>query len=1463
MVGKTIVIGTALLGLATTLSATDNELQVFESVFEDSTEEASETAPSVASMEAVSLNDSVAEIDRKLTDDEFKQLWTFYRPNFSELLDATFTDEVKVGNRYWTSIETAQDSVLDDFVVARSWLIENGVFERPTKIAVGVDSCKAERVTDWYKSSDQTLKSDAVSMLYKGIFGPIDSRVLDYAYTDADLVQTHQYLVSGNVYEQYIQKSVEKGVISTAELSDKLLGDWWSDTATWHQAQGAFGRLAVAANGYDWTTCANCWGRSFEFVQDNETLTVTPQKPSYFTNENMTLLDLLSLVEKYLRVSEKEVTKTEASIVAYKYGMEYLHELSEDEYATVEFLIAKGVISFEDYNDLGFFENVTWKTAFPIIYRAVNKDARFNFSLVQLTDDEAFWQEKGFSAASFSLIVPETNDVLLETSSVEEGATIIAKLQSLFSASAAVKTKKYSVVKDFDTVNTYTYKGLKLSELQELYNTGNGSVTSCPEITKIAETTVNGSSVVRITFSVVATSSTRAIQIIDDNISAVVKDATSYQLAGLIKIRDGKEIRMISKSTLQKCFGDKIDFIEDKVLRSVETGALACVLPDAGYAFVGNQVYVDETLIATDTNDDVYYNFDIVSSLLGMSVVEFYADSVSTKRIASMASVSTVNLYNSSGTEQGVVEYLPATISGSDENATISFKGNVSGVKSNYYCVNQIPNGINSVYRIFYEKFNSKSNAKKEPFVVLVDWVYAVPSIDDFNAAAILPEELSTGSTATWNDVFTTLYTPPEEGTPLRTWWDTNIAMSQGLTTMLFGQPLVEYVKCGYMVPRISVLLPNTANKKYFGKKSLSEVSKLLVSHGFAVPSSYSSVVNTSGDFLTDYYVDYKGLTDSNASYTSLRTIANTYREITVLKGKEYGSSYKEARNYSFGDEFYSEGSQILYRSVTSDTRLEATTASDGKLKKLVVKDRLSVSSPNATVGATVKCNIDGTTRDFIYLGVVNKSTGSGKYNQYVKLAPAYLSMTNDLPIFTLKSDGSVTYNSGQHYKTWQECVKAFYTGIGVSPDMITEDEFLNSLFSDESGKETFIIEKLEAGTTRTVSSKSFNFGLYYNNSLGAYRADKSGWTPIASLNTKVYGLPCIYLPAGDFYVYESQGEWRLGTGKTSYLLNQSTLYYSGIVDGVIDTILAQGAKVTTIDKLDDGTTLLIGDTKWIKEGGLWNSYPIKNSNAASIAQQGSAYAMTAFANIFSSYPINCDSVSMPLINYVKSCTLSNNFLSKIPKKTICVTLGDNGTAQLYKKTAKKKLKKIGGSASATYLLLRVSFDDTLLVRPVTSNGVYKVCNTASEKIISGTQVPFFNEDLSYADDNQTFFNLNQGGFENTAAFEIEKSEFNLEYQDAWFRDFRTVLIVIIAVASSYMLMMSWGVYLVITKGAGAWLFEALAGRVHGHQYGKGIDVIRLMSFGVYNLDTPPVFSRCVVVTMICLCIIAVCANFI
>ena len=82
-----------------------------------------------------------------------------------------------------------------------------------------------------------------------------------------------------------------------------------------------------------------------------------------------------------------------------------------------------------------------------------------------------------------------------------------------------------------------------------------------------------------------------------------------------------KVTNMISKKSIQQLFPE-ISIIHDKLLENTNTGCEALLMGESGYAIVGTKVIVSDDLIVHDAGDDVYYNLELITSLLTNSYLK-------------------------------------------------------------------------------------------------------------------------------------------------------------------------------------------------------------------------------------------------------------------------------------------------------------------------------------------------------------------------------------------------------------------------------------------------------------------------------------------------------------------------------------------------------------------------------------------------------------------------------------------------------------------------------------------------------------------------------------------------------------------------------------------------------------------------------------------------------------------------
>lgn len=1376
--------------------------------------------PSANSITVHSVNAECDKVDYKVTSDDLKAQWEKIKPDGVD-------DKVEYPNTVKQDLSHVASGSDQYLLTAKSYLIEHGIISRPATVSFKDGKCSATFDSySWMSDNSSVHASDVSMMLYKATFGIIPSRTFIKQLDD------DYYLYSSDsVYELYLKAAMDKGVLLKSQLDAQ--GKFMTEYNKFADTKPAWTETL------DPTTDSSALGRSFD-CSDNS---IKQTEPAYFNDESMTMMDVLEMIEKYMRVTEKDMTDAEAKIVAYKYGFTYLGGLTDDEYSTAAFLIAKGVIDFED-DDFSFFDDPTYADVYKLIYRVANPDARYNFSAIQLTDGEAFWQEQGFGEEDINLTFVNDNYVQNTVSVVAKDEVVGWK--DFFTVHAASSIKEYTVTKDFDTVNVYKYKGTPITDICEMSESSRAE--KYPEITSVEGAEPNGVSVWRVAFTIKATSAKRATQIIDNKFTYTISDSESYKMSAVTKIEnDGTEVRMISQKALRECFGSRIEIIEDKVLRNSDSGAMAVLLQESGYALVGNEVWANRYILVTDTSNDIYYNLDVIASLLGTEVTSMYSDSVSTTKTVKVTGASRANLYTTyhcvgsaestdSSAKSGTVEYLLATAS--DDNMTVEFDPADADLDHDstilLYNVNQVSNGMNTIWRKF--KYDVNDDGEKETVVVLVDWYYAVPSLDDFNSTS-WNDNAIVNAQHTLSSSFNALYTEPA-GKNLQEWWQSNIGMSNALANMIFGTKRVEYVKCGYMAPRVTVLLPPEASDS---SSSLSSLSDMFKSFGFDMPSKYGKYINnTMSDFLEAYFRTAVGFSNND---TKVFALSNHRLSVMTSWSEDAGCNI-------YGQDFYLTNLGVLYRSTKNDQmRTYYVRNSSGKIQDLYVRSVTAVQDNTLAKGS----NFTYGGRKWYYVGL---KTIDGRTYYEIKPTGEF----DKMPTFTAdKSTGDLKFSFNKtYYSGWQEQMKQLYSVY--FPDVYGALSSDTTLFKDALGSINRVFT-IDAGLQTDEGVAELFYSIETDPDTGTgypqewkYNGMTKGYSTASKASDTVYTTPSFFLPAGGCYVYYSDalGDYTLGVGEVGYALNQVSIYYSGIINGVIDSIISKEVETTEVKNLTNGTKLLMGDITWTKNGEYWVSAPIRNSESAAYAKNNDCG--TAVAKIYGSQTITCDGYMSSMASYVKEAALGPGTVAATVTDTGCVADDGSGNPTVYTNG-----KAGSASDAADVVVFKIKLDDSMIVRPITSNkSAYKCCNTATESIINGTNYPFFNEDLSFTKNSEEMMALSQSSFEMTATFNQKKDEFNKEYKKKWYEDLQTLLKGWIVIVASWIMVISWFVYLTVSRGYGVRILEAIAGRNRDGKY-SGLDLVKIVSIGLYNLDSPPGFTRVVIVSIVCVLIDAFC----
>ena len=106
---------------------------------------------------------------------------------------------------------------------------------------------------------------------------------------------------------------------------------------------------------------------------------------TYFNTNELTYMDAFNYIYKALKSYDSaNLTNLETEIITSKFGLRF-KDLSSDDKAIVNYLVAKGIINPEEYDSYIVNSTLTQEDAYILLYRLCNKDARYNtnFSVSQ------------------------------------------------------------------------------------------------------------------------------------------------------------------------------------------------------------------------------------------------------------------------------------------------------------------------------------------------------------------------------------------------------------------------------------------------------------------------------------------------------------------------------------------------------------------------------------------------------------------------------------------------------------------------------------------------------------------------------------------------------------------------------------------------------------------------------------------------------------------------------------------------------------------------------------------------------------------------------------------------------------------------------------------------------------------------------------------------------------------------
>lgn len=1302
-----------------------------------------------------------------------------------------------------------------------SWLISNNIISR--NVQLSANDCN-------FVSTDYTkpiTKTELYTALYKSYDGVLESRPYLFKNTDDSV----WVLSSANVYELYLKKCLDKGLISEADLSTEA-GKNFIEAYKALSTNGSKANI-VWDNTLQATDDVTVFGASHDLSAGK----LVDKIPAYFGKEDMLTYEALNVIAEYLRVSEKDMSNLESSIISYKYGVSYVANVDEETAKNIEFLIAKGVLDYDDPNFLSrLFCQFSYEDAYKILYRVANTDARLNFSEVQLTDNDNFWKSEGFYADRLSIteatVLPEVKTITAEywdellrndtqTSKPEKEEEngnshntfindILGYNESWLMIAHAAEMQTFTVIKMFDTQYDYQYKDIAISELSTSENKPEEFVSYEEHTFGSGDDTSN---MAKVTFRVQAKDYATAVLMIDNNITIENNlkstDSKSYTTIS----SNGEEITLIPATTLQTSMSD-ISIVEDKVLMNNVTGVTAVFLPEAGYALVGNRVIRSDKLIVTDTSDQIYYNLEVLCYLLGNT----YLSSLTDKELFvcnALQNEMTVPVYGSN--ENELCKTYVVDVGQGDSAAK-------------YYNVDNVDQGINCLTRKF--------RVNESDVYLKVEWEYVVPDVEALSQfldnnflgqgnTHIGNNRQTETSYLTLKDVNETIYTRPSD-TELQEWWDSNISVSNSLANFMYGTAGVEYVKSGYLVPSLTILRKNSVSDN--------AISTLFTSNGFTLDSIGLQYCGSTTNWWQTYY------SAETMQNSSMKALAQNSRKCEIL-------NYQDSASGSSAENYFITKAAVLYQAVDSNDLLEY------RQDKIFLKTRVSESSVEIAAGTTFTYNGN----EWLYQGT--RTINGASY--YVVQPNFTISQFCHRTIYNTEEYGILPYYSNGHLNLDNSAsVQMLFANAKTNVNSLYQTYFNTTapIGVYNTGTDLFGCTKDDVAQFFTVSIETNAW--YVNDSK---LIDKRGTEVTPALNTvfnkyqqkDVNFVPKLYIPTGNWFFYGTAGNYSIMNGPLATSLGMNHVFTTGIMQSVKDSIIYKYTNTVPVKDLVNEQVILINDVRYKVTTGkngekVLVSEPIRNSGLVQSLKTTSDETETLNAikrYLFTGIRVNCGGTDYYLSSFIKSGTVGdlNN-----PNSTSGVLYEKSGKRYVYVDAG--AVMQSPDTQSPQSVCVSIILEDGLYARPTTSKMNTFVLLMVSS-ITPNTEVdniPFYSESLSYASDTVTSVSLETSTYYVSQLFKEVKQGYKKMMRQAFAGDVITVIWMFVFYLSVYLAIISWIMYFILTKGYTRKFFEVLTVPTGNNGYlRKGFDLIKILTFGIYNIDMEPTVGRTVVTSFV------------
>jgi len=548
---------------------------------------------------------------------------------------------------------------------------------------------------------------------------------------------------------------------------------------------------------------------------------VDDKKAPVMAKKTVTIISALRLIERAMRVEDGDMSETEATIITKKYGAQYLDSLKEEDRKTVSYLLAKGIINFENYQEYSnLYSPLSESFAYKLLYRIANENARMKFTEITLTDSDSL--PSSFSEYKQSIVKANLNALskigsltpagkLIKNSS-KQPLTLLSDIH--FSSKYEKKdgtpdskiATRYVIKADVDDVLKYLYRSMPMvlpgqdkkpivytdgsihvyqSDTAKLYNNVDESKNRYVGINSIKENKDTGRYTVE--FYAYGEDYQTALTFIKANLQTRIGSVSERVEESSVISQTSGAMSSVKGSDLNSSVSSNNDLI---VNRDFDLTAYS----NSKTSIVGNSLVPGAS--AVKVGDQVLASLNVVSKLTNTTAFE----NVGTKEIVSIDSSQMKGLntlvQNTAGETVGKTTMVAQQVTsrpstkGKQDITTDVIAYNMSMLKS-----------TDTLLRDQTFTFTNQHGTKQEiAGTVVISWNLDLPSETEQNSLVGLnvSPNVNDGAKSSW------IFTKPANKALLQS-WEYNVGLNQAIMKTFSGNSLT--VRSGYFSPSIDIVL--------------------------------------------------------------------------------------------------------------------------------------------------------------------------------------------------------------------------------------------------------------------------------------------------------------------------------------------------------------------------------------------------------------------------------------------------------------------------------------------------------------------------------------------------------------------------------------------------------------------------------------------------------------------------------